>query len=530
MKKYILFVLVLVSQLTVIAQKKEKTLFKIDKEITYVSEFEKLFANNTSLIGETDFEDNLQLMVDYKLKLKQAKLEGIDTIASLKKELRKYKEDLAAPFFTNDETLKDLLHEAYERGGEEVRASHILILAKGNDTLQAFKKISELKEELDKGANFEKYAMEYSQDRSVEDNKGDLGFFGVFKMVYPFESAAFTTPVGEMSEITKTSYGYHILKIHERRKLGGKVKVAHLMIAGLEDDKKQKIDSLYNLLQAGDNFEELTKLSSDDKRSSKNGGLLKSFRKGTLPPSFEEVAFSLSVPNSYSKPFKTPYGWHIIKYIGEEKRLSFKESKEALKKKILRTKRGSRPKEVAFNIIEKKHNILVHKKALAVFASANISEIPEENLQDVLITIKDKQIYQKDFAKYIGSKKVKSLNASFEIFKREQARDYVIENLEEEKEEFKNVINTYKNGLIIFELMKIHVWDIPSKEPEKVEAFYKDNLDNYKEKGDAFEKVKGYVENDYQDKIQKEWITSLRSGKKIKFSKRNVKKLKKIYQ
>jgi len=530
MKKNILAVLILMCQLAVVAQKKEKTLFKIDKEVTYVSEFEKLFVNNNTTISESDFEDNLQLMVDYKLKLQQAKLEEIETITSLQKELRKYKTDLAAPFFTDDETLKDLLNEAYERSSQKVRASHILILAKGNDTIQALKKISKIKEDLDKGADFDEYVVKYSEDPSAKKNKGDLGFFSAFKMVYPFETAAFTTPVGEMSKITKTSYGYHILKIHEKKKLSNKLKVAHLMIAGLGDVKKQRIDVLYGQLQAGANFEELTKENSDDKRSAKHGGVLPSFRKGTYPPSFERVAFSLTAKENYSKPFETPYGWHIVKYIGEEKTQTFEESKSVLKKKILKTARASKPKEVAFAKIEKKHNVIVNKEMLRVFNTDSVSKIPLENLEGVLMSINDKNIYQKDFAEFIGNKKIGSLDKYFETFKKEELRDYVIDNLEDENDEFKDIITTYKNGLIIFELMKIHVWDIPSREPEKVEAFYVENIDVYKEKGDAFEDVKGYVENDYQDKIQKEWISELRSGKKIKFSKRNVKKLKKIYK
>ncbi|NIJ45740.1 peptidyl-prolyl cis-trans isomerase SurA [Wenyingzhuangia heitensis] len=530
MKKYILGILILGSQLVTIAQKKEKTLFKIDKVPTYVSEFEKLFSRNNATIGASDFEQNLQLMVDYKLKLRQAKLEGIDTLTSLQKELKKYKADLASPFFTDDETLKDLLNEAYSRSLHQVKASHILIMTKDNDTIEAFNKINKIKKELDKGADFEKLAVQYSEDKSVEKNKGDLGYFSVFRMVYPFENAAYSTPVGQVSKIIKTRFGYHLLKIYDKSKIDGKLKVAHVMVAGLEEDKKQKIDSIYKQLKAGEKFEILTKKYSDDKRSANNGGELKPFTKGSLPPSFEEVAFSLTIPNSYSEPFATPYGWHIVKYIGNEPMPSFEEAKEGLKKKILNDDRGTKPKEVAFNKLKEKHHITIDKQALKVFENDKVYQISADSLQKVLIRFKDEEIKQSDFANYIKSRRASNPSVYFDKFKTEKTKEYVVDHLEEENDKFKETISTYRNGLVIFELMKTHVWDVPVKQPEKVEDFYQENFENYKEKGDKFEEVKGYVESDYQDKIQKEWLAELRANSKIKFSRRQVKKLKKAYQ
>lgn len=530
MKKYVLGILCLVGQLALVAQKKDKVLFKIDKEPTYVSEFETLFNKENPSIGASEFEDNLQLMVDYKLKLKQAKLEGIDTTAALQKELKKYKSDLASPFFTDDETLEELLQEAYKRSLEQVKASHILIMAKGNDTLKAYKKITDIKNQLDNGASFEDLAVKYSEDKSAVTNKGDLGYFSGFRMVYPFETAAFTTPVGQVSKITKTRFGYHLLKVYDKIKLDGKLKVAHIMVAGLEAAKKQKIDSIYELLKGGEKFEVLTKKFSDDKRSANNGGALKPFTKGSLPPSFEKVAFSLSTPEEYSAPFKTPYGWHIVKYLGKEAIPTFEESKEDLKKKILNDERGTKPKEVAFNKIKEKHNIVVNKEALTIFKTDSVYNVSADSLQEVLISIRDKKIYQKDFAKYIKNRKAKDPSVYFDKFKTEQTKDYIVDHLEEENNQFKETISTYRNGLVIFELMKNHVWDVPAQQPEKVEAYYEKNIEKYKEKGDKFEDVKGYVESDYQDKIQEEWLAELRANSKIKFSRRQVKKLKKAYQ
>lgn len=530
MKKTILTTMILVLCLSVTAQKKQKVLFKIDGEPTYVSEFEELFQPDQVSINSSGFEDNLELMVNYKLKLKQAKNEGIDTLASIKKELRTYKEDLAAPFLTDDATLESLLKEAYDRTRERVKASHILIMTKGTDTMPAYRKIKDLQNQLKNGADFGALAIKYSDDKGSAVKKGALGYFTAFKMVYPFESGAYNTAVGEVSEIVKTQFGYHLLKVEDKEKIRGKLKTAHIMVAGLNEAKKQRIDSIYQRLQSGEDYAELAKQYSDDKRSSNKGGDLAPFAKGNLPKSFEDVAFSMKEINSYSKPFKTPYGWHIIKYKGIEPIKSFSEVKEDLKRKVLSGDRGKKPIEVAYKKIESKYNVQVFDVAKDAFKTLDVYRLPKDSLQNVLLSINEQEYVQQDFLKYIKNKKRKSPLTYFDAYKKEKMREYMVDHLENENEKYRKTINDYKNGLVIFELMETHVWGVPKQEPEKVEDFYNQHIEKYKEKGTAFKDVKGFVESDYQDYLEKEWIKGLKENSEIKFKKRAVKKVKKMYE
>ena len=530
MKKYFLGIVTVLMCFSTSAQKKDKVLFKIDGEPTYVSEFEKLFKQKNVTILEKNFKEDLQLMVDYKLKLKQSKAEGLDTLSSIKKELSKYKRDLAAPFLTDDATLENLLHEAYYRTVNRIKASHILIAFKGNDTIKAYNKIKDLKEQINNGADFADLAVKYSDDKSALQNKGDLGYFTAFRMVYPFEDAAYNTPVGQVSDIVKSQFGYHIIKVHDLAKSEGKVKVAHIMISGLDDSKKAKIDSVYQKLQKGKDYATLAKQYSDDKASSNVGGVLQPFEKGRLPDEFEQVAFSMSEPNTYSKPFKTPYGWHIIKFIEKQPIQSFEVLKEELKRKVLNDERGKKPKEVAFAKMEAKNKLEVNKEAKAIFDSNKVYNIPVDSLQNVLFTINEKPYLQEGFLKYIKNRRAKKPLDYFEEYKNTQLKKYVIDHLEYQNEEFRSILESYQKGLEIFELMKVHIWDVPASEPELVQAFYEKNIDNYKDKGEKFEDVKGYVESDYQNKIQKEWMESLRNQSKVKYYKRQVKKLEKSYK
>lgn len=529
MKKYLLILLFLGIKLAVFAQKKDKVLFTINEKPTYVSEFYKLFKTDRATLNANSFEEDLQLMVDYKLKLKQAEIEKIDTLPALQQEFETYKNNIVSSYVTDKEMLNTLVKEAYERVTHKVEASHLLVAIKNNDTLTAYNKILDLKKQLANGADFEKLAVAHSDDKSAVKNKGYLGKFGAFAMVYPFESAAFNTPVGTISDIVKTQFGYHLIKVKSKIKAEPKVNVSHIMIAGLDADKKQQIDTLYQKLLAGKKFENLARKYSDDKGTSRKGGAIRPLGRGALPKAFEDVAFSLKKKKEFSKPFKTQYGWHIVQYRGLEEIKSFDKMKKDLKRKVMRDSRKEKVADAAYAKLEKNHKVVVNQEALKVFNQKNTNNLPESKLETILLSIDEEKYAQKDFAEYIKSRRNKKAPDAFKTYKRKKIKEYLKSHLAEGSLEVKETLESYKNGLVIFELMKNHVWDIPAKEKEKVTAFYNANKSKYNEKGDSFEKVKGYVESDYQEQVQKEWLQSLRDGNKIKMNKRQVKKAKKKY-
>ncbi|MBH0228705.1 peptidylprolyl isomerase [Halobacillus yeomjeoni] len=104
----------------------------------------------------------------------------------------------------SEEAMKDY----YERMKTEVEASHILV--KDEETAK------EVKQKLEDGASFEEMAKEYSQDGSSQKG-GQLGYFGPGKMAPEFEKAAYNTEVGTVSEPVKTQFGYHLIKVTDKR-------------------------------------------------------------------------------------------------------------------------------------------------------------------------------------------------------------------------------------------------------------------------------------------------------------------------
>jgi peptidyl-prolyl cis-trans isomerase SurA len=321
--------------------KNDEVLMTIAGKPVYVSEFMNIYQKNNvkgESIDKKSLDEYLDLFINFKLKVRQAEELGLDTVTSFRTELNGYREQLAKPYFTDEATIDRLVREAYERESTDLRASHIFFRLKPDptpeDTLAALNKAIAVREKLLKGDSFENLALEFSEDPSAKDreanqqhpflkgNRGDLGFFTVFDMVYPFENGAYNTEVDKVSLPVHTEYGYHLIKVTSRHPALGKVTVAHIFLsipknATSEDSSRvqKRIDSVYNRLSGGSTFEDLVKAYSDDKGSAAKGGVLPAFGVNRMVPEFIEAIYSLKNPGDYTKPILTPYGWHIVKLI-----------------------------------------------------------------------------------------------------------------------------------------------------------------------------------------------------------------------
>ena len=333
MKNLLLIITLL---LTISQLKAQDTLIDFGNEKISSAEFKRVYLKNNSgeMVEKSSVDDYLDLYINFRLKVMEAEARGLDTNRSFQLELAGYRKQLAQPYLTADGMIEELKREAYERLTEEIRVSHILISSKPGDspadTLAAYKEAQKVKKRLARGEDFELTAMRYSDDPSVKDNKGDLGYFTAFYMVYPFETAAYETKVGEISEIAKTRFGYHILKVHDRRPNSGEFTVAHILISSDPEiskvsDPEAKIREIYKEIQDGDNFEDMARKFSDDTRSSGSGGVLPIFGVGRMMKPFEEAAFALKNDGDISEPFQTRLGWHIVKRLKVDKMGTYEE-------------------------------------------------------------------------------------------------------------------------------------------------------------------------------------------------------------
>ena len=481
----------------------KEVLFTVNEKPYYTDEFSRIYKKNLDLVkddSQKDLNQYLELFVGYKLKVNKAYKLGLQNGTQYQNELKSYRTQLAKNYFNDTKITQELLEEGYSRLQKEIRASHILILvdenASAEDTLKAYKKMEDISKKAIAGENFDDLAVQFSEDPSAKENKGDLSYFTAFRMVYPFENAAYKTPKGKISKIIRTRFGYHILKITDIRANRGEITVAHIMILKPKPEEKDKdaektINEIYQKIQQGEKFEDLAKQFSDDKSSSSKGGQLNKFGSGQLSSEeFENAAFSLANTDDISKPFQSEFGWHIVKLIEKHPIKSIDEMKNELETKIGKDDRSKKITASLNEKLRKKYTYKRDDKQYGLISKLVTNDFYDskwklpENITDysaTLLSINTKKIDGKAFLDYIEKQqkaglKVKPLSklvdALYGNFLDEQLTAYYDENLETEFPDFANVMEEYRDGLLLFDLMEKEIWDRAKTDTIGLNTFY----------------------------------------------------------
>src|SRR5690606_6874038 len=393
--------------------------------------------------------------------------------------------------------------EAYERAKTEVNASRILVLLSENaspqDTLIAYNEIVNLRNRaLNEG--FDKVKKEVHNGSTLFGE--DLGFFTAFKMVYDFESVAYNTAVGEISQPFRTRFGYHILKVNDKRDSRGSVKVAHIMVAlNKEGEKKEpaetRIKDIYQKLKQGESFEALGQQISDDTSSSAKGGILEPFSGGQLTSEeFENKAFELNQPGEITAPFKTHFGWHIVKLREKIPVGTYQELKPELEVKVKRDARAKQISDSRVDNLKKKYEIKAIPEKLSYFESILTDdyfqrkwELPEDfNGSQQLFSIEGKPVLYEEFGNFILRSQRKPtpkkdykvlVNELYTQFLNAKLLAYQEQNLENDNEEFAQIVNEYRDGLLLFDLMEQQIWNAARTDTTQIKAFYESHKANY---------------------------------------------------
>ncbi len=534
MKKQVLCITILFYCLAIVGQN-NKELFSVNKKPVSVSEFKRVYEKNLGLVVDEDSKDidkYLDLYINYKLKVNEAYSLGLDTVKAYKRELEGYKKQLIAPYLQDQESISQLVKEAYFRVKNEVKASHILVRlpkkATSSDTLKAYNKIIEIRKRVVSGESFAKVAREVSEDPSAQFNGGNLGYFSAFKMVYPFEDNAYKTNLEGVSNPFKTRFGYHILKVTGKRESKGEFEVAHILARDRSIVGKAKIDSLYKKIKNGESFEEIAQKYSEDVGTAQLGGKLPKFGTGKMVEDFEKNVLALKKINEVSKPFKTKFGWHIVKLIKTYPISSFEEMKKEIEKKIKSSDRLRISQTAVLNRLKKQYDIKIYNKNFEIFTKKSIKELSQMQLtHDNLLSINNKKIKQKNFYNYIKYRNKEDIKLLFETFKNEEIFNYFKEDLVNSEPEYKHTLTEYKEGLLLFELMQQKIWKKSANDSIGLKRFFDKAKGKYKQK--KLEDIKGEVISDYQKQLEDDWIKDLRKNNVIRIKKREVKKLKQTY-
>lgn len=500
------------------AQPEESSvLMTIGQEDISVNDFLNVYNKNLDLVldkDQRDFDYYLNLFVNYKLKLAEAKALGYDKKESFIKELSTYESQLSNAYMTDNTISEALLKEAYHRTANEVKVQHILVrLLPNQDTLVAFNKISSIRPRL---INEEFSSLKNELHDGTSIFVEDLGYFSAFKMVYDFENVAFSTPIDSVSKPFRTQFGFHILKVLDNRPSRGQVEVAHIMISNTQKDSstipEKRIAELHRLVSQGESFENLAKQFSDDKSTAMKGGLLRPFKSGEINSEvFIETAFAMSKIGEVSSPIQTQFGWHILKLIAKYPVDDFETLRPSLEQSI---KRDSRSQIIRKNTIEnlkKKYRILepnIQNLEKTFVRNDSGWTLLKNILEPDFLTIENEAISYEDFLNHLNKIK-KSVNNNLNVkeflqqqyytFLDEKLLDYKKNHLAEENPEYADVLQEYNDGLILFDLMQDKIWNGAKNDSIGLINYYQSNLNSYK----SPEKILGTVVRSSQERALK---------------------------
>jgi len=505
--------------LTVFSQSADPVLLQIAGEKVTRNEFIKVFEKNNIKGSDTDakaLEEYLDLYINFRLKVTEAKALGMDTIKSFRDELAGYRKQLAQPYLVDSEESDRIMREAYDHLQYDVRASHILIrvdkLASAADTLAAWNKIMQLRKRIVKGEDFGKVAAEASEDPSAKDresngrkikgNRGDLGYFTAFDMVYPFEAAVYKAKVNEVTMPVRSDFGYHLIKLTDKIPAIGKIQLAHIILvypakATLDDSLKvaDSANMAYKLLKEGNDFGDVAKKFSDDISTSGKGGVLPWFGVNRLLPDFTLNILKLKEKGDYSEPFQTMYGWHIIKLVDRKPIGSFDEEKEELKQRMPRSDRNNEIQSSFITKVKQKYGFTQNMAALNELTKTVTDSIFEGKWQASqaavlakdLFSIGTKTYTQADMAQRLEKTQRNSQKSDipayvfeqFTGFTNEAVYEYADSQLENENPEFKALISEYHDGILLFDLTDKKVWTKAIKDTVGLEKYYEQTKNNY---------------------------------------------------
>ena len=477
-----------------------------DRQIT-LDEFERIYKKNNSstALEQQTVEEYLDLFINFKLKVIEAEELGMDTTQRFIKEFNGYKQQLAKPYLSDTEEVDALVQEAFERAQKEINASHILIRtnaeAPPEDTLRAFKKAIEIRDRILAGEDFGTVAKATSDDPSAKTNAGVLGWFTVFRMVYPFENGAYLTEKGKLSWPVRTRFGYHLIKVNDIRPARGNVRVSHIMIMtpeGMNDeqrtDAKERIHMLYDSIQSGMDFAEIARKYSEDGGSAARGGELPWFGTGRMVAPFEDASFALANIEDISEPIQTSFGWHIIKLLEQKKFDDFETVQADLRANVTKSDRNAYSKKALVERIKRNNNFTENRESLYPFYTIVDTSIfyrnwdvsKAEGLNEVLFTIGDRSVTQQDFASYLAEKQAATkkniqvlVDNHYEKFIEVEVLQYEEDQLPGKYPEFKHLIQEYHDGILLFDLTDQMVWSKAVEDSIGMEAYYADNRSNY---------------------------------------------------
>lgn len=506
MKKQLLIPALALVALAVCAapKKSDPVVMTVAGKDIHQSEFQYLYEkNNRQQLAPQSLEEYVDMFVVYKLKVADAEAAGIDTTETFRKEFDGYCAELAAPYMRDSLVEKRLIDEAYARMATQRKVSHILVplgsTAAEREANRAL--LAAVRDSIvNHGADFAEMARRHSADRSALRNGGSMGWFGPGRFPYPFELAAYTTPVGTVSEVFEDApYGYHIVYAEAERPNAGRVEARHILklTQGRSPEEAQaqkaRIDSIYTLLQGGADFAELARKESEDPGSAAEGGKLPAFGAGMMVPEFEEAAFSLGA-GEISKPFATAYGYHIVQTLEHLGIGSLEEELDGIKAQIGRDQRSQMPEQERIAQFKTLYGCSVDSAALTALRTRLAADTvtppvaikalcadatPIARIGSRSLTVGEMASLVPDNVRAASADAYTTFESALSTGVDDAVRSEARRRLEAENADYRNLVGEYRDGILLFEISNRNVWDRSTADREGLEAHFAANRSAY---------------------------------------------------
>ncbi|MCP4120965.1 MAG: hypothetical protein GY751_04365 [Bacteroidetes bacterium] len=509
MNRILLFLTAMIGLCMSTAIAGDDILFTIDGDAVNTSEFEYIYNknnfNNKADYSDASLREYLDLYIKFRLKVKEAESMGLDKDPKLHRELKVYQEQLYNSFYDR-EKLGALLDEAIERSAHDIGISHIYVSAakgSGEEKIKdAQEKIGEAYNMLKSGTSWNDVAKTYSEDKYTKDAAGYLGYYTALQIAhYPLENAAYNTKAGSYSGPVQTDLGFHIVKVNDKRPARGKIHVAVIKLNKKKDDPAyniqiaENIKEIYNKAASGDDFAQLAKINSEDPTTAGKGGEMEWFGISKYDPTFEDVAFGLDKDNEISHPFETAGAWYILKRLEKKEGNSKDIDKDLITKKVKQSDRYKIQRKGHIQEILDRYGfelkqpsfIEFRKFAIGRFES-NVFRFEEvETKSDVMniagnsyTNVQLGQYLTKNTYKYRRLPAANRFDQLFEDFKEEKAIEFHIYEYAKENKEYGALMNEYRDGILLFDLMEQKVWSKAVQDTAGLRAYFNTHRENFK--------------------------------------------------
>lgn len=491
-------------------QKNEPVLMTVNGTPITLSEFEYSYhKNNTqNTLDNKSLEDYVKLYTNFKLKVEEAKAQGLDTTKAFVNEYNNYRGQLADPYLQDSVPMQQTAQKIYNRIKDNVEVSHILLMLPRQtfpkDTLEVWNKIMNIRKQIVDGkADFNDIAATHSEDPSAKQSTpaGYMGWTAPMMFVDEFEDAMYATSINSVSMPIRTQFGYHLIKVHNRRPNPGEVKVAHIMfgfrpdMTNLQKDSiKTEAEKVYQKAQSGEDFAKLAKQYSTDNYSKDKGGEMNWFGVARMPKEFENASFALKKREDISPLITTKFGYHIIKLIDKKPMSNWKEAKKQIEANLERGMRKNELTALRLERLKKENQFKMHTGTYTSIESKAKTQFPTDsafindvsNSKKVLFEINNNKYLTSDFANYLNVHKQPVNPLSTEDL-RQKFNQYLLDtfmkakdqSLAEKHPEFRFLSQEYHDGILLFEVMNREVWEKSQQDTTGLETFFAQNRAKY---------------------------------------------------